>query len=73
MKIRKSTAAGAIVGSVAGATVGSSIGIAALGVATSGALPLAIVGGAVGGYLVRKADKKLRGRDKRGRLSCMAY
>ena len=42
-------------------TVGSNIGIAALGVATSGALPLAIVGGAVGGYLVRKAGKKLKG------------
>ena len=63
MKIRRLTAAGVLAGSVAGATVGSNIGIAALGVATSGFLPLAIAGGAVGGYLARKAGKKIRGRD----------
>ena len=52
---------GTIGGAAVGGWIGSSVGIAALGTAVAGTLPIAIVGGAVG-YLAVKAfgsdDKK---------------
>lgn len=51
--------AGAGVGAVAGGWIGSSVGIAALGGAISGLLPLAILGG-VAGWATTKAVQRHR-------------
>ena len=48
---------GTIGGVAVGGWLGSSMGIAALGTAVAGTLPVAVVGG-VGGYLAVKAFKK---------------
>lgn len=49
--------AGTISGAAVGGWLGSSIGIAALGTAVAGTLPVAVVGGLIG-YLGVKALKK---------------
>ena len=50
---------GTIGGAVAGGWIGSSVGLAALGTAVAGTLPIAIVGGAIG-YLGVKAYKNTK-------------
>ena len=54
---------GTISGAAIGGWVGSSVGIAALGTAVAGTLPIAIVGGAIG-YLGVKAYKNNKNKQE---------
>lgn len=54
---------GAVAGAVGGAWVGSSVGIAALGTAVAGTLPVLVTGAVVGGlgiYACRSIARRIR-------------